>query len=117
LVNNREYDSANFEQKKQQAEDLCRIVVQLKGMIHMDSSRDQNAPKKKTYPTPQQLSELLVQSQCGVFGDPHQETAHTIREQLHHGTSVPVRPKKARLGAVQTKNQQQLFLIHNDDAF
>ncbi|CAF1021376.1 unnamed protein product [Adineta ricciae] len=55
LVNNNEFDPTNFDMKKEQAEALCRMIKQLKGM-------------RSKYPSETDLSEILNQSHLRTFG-------------------------------------------------
>ncbi|CAF1492171.1 unnamed protein product, partial [Rotaria sordida] len=90
LVRNAEYDSANFDQRKVQAENLCRIIMQLKGMnsgVIGNSVRlltKENVPVPAVpicYPSPQELQQILNQQYLGIFGDAHQERLHSIQTQ------------------------------------
>ncbi|UJR11465.1 hypothetical protein I4U23_015644 [Adineta vaga] len=55
LINSKEFDPRNFELKSQQAEILCRTVMQLKGM-------------KDRYPSEHELNDILDQSHQRTFG-------------------------------------------------
>ncbi|CAF1312579.1 unnamed protein product [Didymodactylos carnosus] len=65
FVNNQEFDHVNFNQRKQQAETLCRAVTQLKQM-------------KSHYPSPKDLEQILSQQSLGIFGDEHVEQQSSI---------------------------------------
>ncbi|UJR07871.1 hypothetical protein I4U23_012153 [Adineta vaga] len=90
LLHNMEYNSTNFEQKKEQAENLCRIIMQLKGLsgAGMQEKVD-NASTSIFYPSPQDLQQILSQSHYDVFGDIHQERSHSIQTRQDFGTHVP----------------------------
>jgi len=98
LVHNTEYDSANFEQKKMQAETLCRTIIQLKGMNSGSAGNSQSLLTKEnvavpaaviSYPSPPELQQILNQPNYGIFGDLHQERLHSIQTQQDFGTHVP----------------------------
>ncbi|CAF0965716.1 unnamed protein product [Adineta steineri] len=55
LINDQEYEQTNFDAKKNEAETLCRAVMQLKGM-------------KKQYPSEDQLEKILNQAHQRTFG-------------------------------------------------
>lgn len=99
LVRNAEYDSANFDEKRVQAENLCRIIMQLKGINGGVTGSSLNPLKKDnvpvpsapiSYPSPQELQQILNQPYCGIFGDLHHERLHSIETQQDFGTHVPV---------------------------
>ncbi|CAF4532472.1 unnamed protein product [Rotaria sp. Silwood2] len=99
LVRNAEYDATNFDQKKEQAENLCRIIMQLKGMnggvtntsVRLVTKEDVVVPAASLhYPSPQELQQILNQSYVGIFGDAHQEGLHSIKTHQDFGTHVPV---------------------------
>ena len=99
LVHNTEYDSEHFEKKKAEAETLCRIIMQLKGIrgdVSSSSSSSTEAKENRTirsapiaYPSPQELQQILDQSHYGIFGDVYQECSHSIQTQQDFGTHVP----------------------------
>jgi hypothetical protein len=60
LITNTEIDSTNFNEKKKQAETLCRTVMQLKGM-------------RNHYPSETELEKILDLSHQRTFGDIHEE--------------------------------------------
>ncbi|CAF1633165.1 unnamed protein product [Didymodactylos carnosus] len=98
LVRNAEYDSANFDQKKVQAENLCRIIMQLKGMnggvtgssLRLLTKENVVVPAAISYPSPQELQQILNLPYSGIFGDLHQERLHSIQTQHDFGTHVAV---------------------------
>ena len=92
LVNNEKYDSKNFEQKKLQAESLCRIIIQMKGM-------NVGVPLTSiSYPNPQELQEILAQPHSSVFGDISQERVHAVQAQtLGAVTTWTATPMEAQL--------------------
>ncbi|CAF1190937.1 unnamed protein product [Adineta ricciae] len=92
LVNNIEYDSTNFEEKKLQAESLCRIITQLKGMnVGIPST-------SISYPNPQEFQKILAQSHSSVFGDISQERVHSVQTQaLGVVTTWTATPMEAQL--------------------
>jgi hypothetical protein len=102
LVRNAEYDPANFDQKKVQAENLCCIIMQLKGMnsggvnisslrlLMKESVAVPTVAAAISYPSPQELQQILTQPYFGIFGDLHQEELHSIQTQHDFGTHVPV---------------------------
>ncbi|CAF3581062.1 unnamed protein product [Rotaria sp. Silwood1] len=99
LVRNAEYDSANFDQKTAQAENLCRIIMQLKGINGGVTASSVHPPTKENvvvsaastcYPSPQELQQILNQPSFGIFGDVHQERFHSIQTQQDFGTHAPV---------------------------
>ncbi|CAF0840286.1 unnamed protein product [Adineta ricciae] len=93
LVNNIEHDSKDFEQKKLQAESLCRIITQMKGM-------NVGVPSTSiSYPNPQEFQEILSQPHSSVFGDISQERVHSVQAQaLGAVTTWTATPMEARLG-------------------
>jgi hypothetical protein len=116
LVRNTEYGSDNFNQKKMQAENLCRIIMQLKGMNGGVTDSSLRLPTKGnvavpapaiSYPSPQQLQEILNQPSFGIFGDLHQERLHSIETQQDFGTHVPVPIRTTVLAeiAMRSKNK------------
>ncbi|CAF0985696.1 unnamed protein product [Rotaria sp. Silwood1] len=99
LVLNTEYDSANFDQKKEQAENLCRIIMQLKGIngsvndnrVRLITKENVEVPAAPIcYPSPRELQEILNQPYLGIFGDVHKERLHSIQTQQDFGTHVPI---------------------------
>ncbi|CAF1374804.1 unnamed protein product [Adineta steineri] len=115
LVRNTEYDSTNFEQKRMQAENLCRIIMQLKGMnsgipsnnlrIHMKDNVAVSAVPVISYPSPQELQQILNQPYYGIFGDSHQERSHSVQTQLDFGTHAPVPITTTVLGAIEMRSK------------
>ncbi|CAF4440250.1 unnamed protein product, partial [Adineta steineri] len=55
LINDTEFEPMNFDVKKNEAEVLCRTVMQLKGM-------------KNRYPSADELDKILDQPQQRIFG-------------------------------------------------
>ncbi|CAF3377641.1 unnamed protein product, partial [Rotaria sp. Silwood2] len=99
LVRNAEYDATNFDKKREQAENLCRIIMQLKGMnggvtnssVRLVTKEDVVIPAASLhYPSPQALQQILNQPYVGIFGDAHQERLHSIQTHQDFGTHVPV---------------------------
>ncbi|CAF1552077.1 unnamed protein product, partial [Didymodactylos carnosus] len=74
LINNTEFEQANFNRKKEQAENLCRTIMQLKAM------------KVNNYPNPEELQKIIHQPISEVFGDPLEERVHSIQTQQEFGT-------------------------------
>ncbi|CAF1361446.1 unnamed protein product, partial [Didymodactylos carnosus] len=74
LINNTEFEQANFNRKKDQAESLCRTIMQLKAM------------RVNNYPDPEELQKIIHQPISEVFGDPLAERVHSIRTQKEFGT-------------------------------
>ncbi|CAF0845426.1 unnamed protein product [Adineta steineri] len=62
LINNTEFEPMNFDVKKNEAEVLCRAVMQLKGM-------------KNRYPSEDELNKILDQPQQRIFGTIFYESA------------------------------------------
>jgi hypothetical protein len=60
-----------------------------------------------SYPSPQQLQEILNQPSFGIFGDLHQERLHSIETQQDFGTHVPVPIRTTVLAeiAMRSKNK------------
>ncbi|CAF1050403.1 unnamed protein product [Didymodactylos carnosus] len=56
LVNSAEFDNSNFNQRRTEAESLCRTVMQLKAM------------KEFKYPNDEELNTILNQARLGLFG-------------------------------------------------
>jgi len=113
LVKNTEYDSTSFEQKRAQAENLCRVLMQLKGMnsgvssnnlrIRTEDGKAVPAAAVISYPSPEELQELLQPPRSVAFGDPHQEASHSLQTQLDFGTHVPVPIQTAIIGTVEKR--------------
>ncbi|CAF2045924.1 unnamed protein product [Rotaria magnacalcarata] len=75
--------------RKKQADYLCRIIMQLKGI---------NSANAISYPSPQELLQILNQSYYGIFGDLYQERLHSIQAQQAFRTHVPA-PTTTRITA------------------
>ncbi|CAF3542308.1 unnamed protein product [Rotaria socialis] len=114
LVRNAEYDSVNFNEKRVQAENLCRIIMQLKGINGGGAvSSERLHPKEGevlpaaaatiSYPSPQDLQQILNQSYYGIFGDVHQERLHSIETKQDFGTHVPVPTTTTVLASIEAR--------------
>ncbi|CAF2107984.1 unnamed protein product [Rotaria magnacalcarata] len=75
--------------RKKQADNLCRIIMKLKGI---------NSANAISYPSPQELLQILNQSYYGIFGDLYQERLHSIQAQQAFRTHVPA-PTTTRITA------------------
>jgi hypothetical protein len=87
-----------------QAENLCRVIMQLKGM-NSGATRGSLDPLTKenvavpaaaiSYPNPQELQQILNQPYFCIFGDLYQERLHSIETKHDFGThvSVPITTK------------------------
>ena len=123
LVRNTEYDSANFDVKRAQAENLCRIIMQLKGMIggavgsslHPSTKGNvtESAPTN-SYPSPQALLQILNQPHFGIFGDIHQERLHSIQTQQDFGTHVPVPIRTTALSTIAIRTNDTRAVEYDD---
>ncbi|CAF1194839.1 unnamed protein product [Adineta steineri] len=126
LVNNTEFNSTNFEQKKMQAENLCRIIMQLKGMnnginnnklrIHTKDNVAVPAVAVMSYPSPQELQQILNQPYYGIFGDSHQERSHSVQTQLDFGTHVPVPITTTVVGAIEMRSKDSSALTDDNNS-
>lgn len=103
LVNNNEFEATNFEQKRMHAENLCRIIIQLKGMsgsVLGNNQRPHTAENIEapvvsiSYPSPQELQQMTSQPYFGIFGD--------IREERLHSVPIQHDPTKQRSTPMQT---------------
>ncbi|CAF4013160.1 unnamed protein product [Rotaria magnacalcarata] len=113
LVRNAEYDSANFNEKRVHAENLCRIIMQLKGIngggavnserLHTKEGTVVSAAATISYPNPEDLQQILNQSYYGIFGDVHQERLHSITTKHDFGTHVPVPTTTTVLASIEAR--------------
>ncbi|CAF2065305.1 unnamed protein product [Rotaria magnacalcarata] len=113
LVLNAEYDSVNFNEKRVQAENLCRIIMQLKGIngggtvnsdrLHTKEDAVFSAAATISYPNPEDLQQILNQSYYGIFGDVHQERLHSITTKHDFGTHVPVPTTTTVLASIEAR--------------
>lgn len=117
LVRNTEYHSNNFEEKKTQAENLCRIIMQLKGMnaevmrnyIHSHAKENtliSSLPIR--YPNPQELQQIMNQSCLGVIGDKYEEREHSVETRQDFGTHVPVPVTTIVVKSLEMKTKDDL---------
>ena len=109
LVRNAEYGPANFHQKRVQAANLCRLIMQLKGM----SAPNPNGISAISHPGPQELQQIFTQPAFGAIGDIYQERLHSIQTEQDFGTHVPVPIKQVTTVELeevqQTKPRKKYF--------
>jgi hypothetical protein len=102
LINNTEFDKKNFDSRRQEAEVLCRTVMQLKGM-------------KNDYPSENDLEKILDQSHKRTFGlifqeptlqIPFNSTTTDSRTQgiLPASQRLTIEPRRV---SISEKNRQQ----------
>ena len=109
LVRNTEFGADNFYEKKMQAANLCRLIMQLKGM----SAPNPNDISASSYPGPQELQQIFTQPAFGAIGDIYQERLHSIQTEQDFGTHVPVPIKQVTTVELeevqQTKPRKKYF--------
>ncbi|CAF1520241.1 unnamed protein product, partial [Didymodactylos carnosus] len=93
FVNNQEFDHVNFNQRKQQAETLCRAVTQLKQM-------------KSHYPSPKDLEQILSQQSLGIFGDEHVEQQSSIL--ARQNPYLPSKKQESKLDAMPITTREAI---------
>ncbi|UJR19697.1 hypothetical protein I4U23_022831 [Adineta vaga] len=99
LLTNREYDSKHFNEQKQQAEILCRTVIQLKGMTNH-------------YPSDTELDNILGQSHQKVFGNVFEEPVLALEHDLNTENENPQIQESHEQPAI--KQQMNITLQRNE---
>ncbi|CAF0755599.1 unnamed protein product [Didymodactylos carnosus] len=82
--NSHEFQQTNFQKNKSQAEQLCRIVMQLKSMFKTN----------QTYPNVKQLKEIIDQNYDGLFGDEHHEQLSSLLRDKPEPKPANMQPEK-----------------------